>query len=66
VSHFEGKYCSLLCFENSDFVMVLRYGITDGHFEIKDFDLDQIESLRDAIDLTLRGEFLHFVIETPK
>jgi hypothetical protein len=65
VSHFEGKNCSLLCFENSDFVMVLRYGITDGHFEITDFDLDQIESLRDAIDITLKDEHLHYVIETP-
>jgi hypothetical protein len=55
-----------MCFENSDYLLILRFGETEGHFEILDFDLDQIENLRDAIDIASMGDTLHFVIETPK
>ena len=64
---------AVVCFDQSDYVLLLRFGWTlqDNTdkcvFEVIDFDLDQVDKLGDAIDITCgfyKGEFqIHFVAD---
>lgn len=69
----QGAMTAVVCFDQSDFVLLLRFGWTlqdntdQNVFEIIDFDLDQVDKLGDAIDITCgfyNGEFqIHFVVD---
>jgi hypothetical protein len=57
---------AVVCFDQSEYVLLLRFGWTlqdnteNCIFEIIDYDLDQVDKLGDAIDITCgfyNGEF---------